>query len=161
MSFTRDGLLQFHGWTHSVIDVLLEHAHSMPAAALTTPVEGFGRNTLREQFVHVLFTEATWIRALQSLEYHRWEDATQRLDQIASMKQEVAAATVAYLNSISEAGLNSELDRVPAYWVGPRRTPAFICHHVLTHAFHHKGQIAAMFRMLGYPLPDSDMQRQE
>ena len=133
----------------------------MPASALSTPVDSFGRNTLREQFVHILFTEATWIRALQSLEYRRWEDEPQRLDQIVAKKKEVAAATAAYLNSQSQADLNREVDRVPAYWVGPRRTPAFICHHAFTHTFHHKGQIAAMFRLLGYPLPDSDLQRQE
>ena len=30
-------------------------------------------------------------------------------------------------------------------------TPAYYLHHVMTHAFHHKGQIAAMCRLLGRP----------
>jgi uncharacterized damage-inducible protein DinB len=41
------------------------------------------------------------------------------------------------------------------------RTPAFILHHVLTHAFHHKGQIVAMCRVLGHPAPDTDLSQFE
>jgi len=36
-------------------------------------------------------------------------------------------------------------------------TPAHVIHHVLTHAFHHKGQIVSMCRMLGYPAPETDL----
>jgi uncharacterized damage-inducible protein DinB len=37
------------------------------------------------------------------------------------------------------------------------RTPALVLHHVLTHAFHHKGQIVAMRRALGHPARDTDL----
>jgi uncharacterized damage-inducible protein DinB len=40
--------------------------------------------------------------------------------------------------------------RTPESWV--------ILLHVITHAFHHKGQIVAMLRILGYPAPDTDLQ---
>lgn len=39
------------------------------------------------------------------------------------------------------------------------RSPAFILLHVITHAFHHKGQVVAMLRILGYPAPDTDLQQ--
>jgi uncharacterized damage-inducible protein DinB len=57
--------------------------------------------------------------------------------------------------------LNADLRELPRTWVGPARSPAFILLHVLTHACHHKGQIAAMFRLLGHPTPDTDLQRAE
>jgi uncharacterized damage-inducible protein DinB len=41
------------------------------------------------------------------------------------------------------------------------RTPALILHHLLTHAFHHKGQIVAMCRTLGHPAPDTDLNQFE
>jgi uncharacterized damage-inducible protein DinB len=41
------------------------------------------------------------------------------------------------------------------------RTPALVLHHVLTHAFHHKGQIVAMCRVLGHPAPDTDLNQFE
>jgi uncharacterized damage-inducible protein DinB len=31
--------------------------------------------------------------------------------------------------------------------------------HVITHTFHHKGQVVAMLRVLGHPAPDTDLQR--
>ena len=41
------------------------------------------------------------------------------------------------------------------------RTPALVLHHVLTHAFHHKGQIVAMCRTFGHPAPDTDLNQFE
>jgi uncharacterized damage-inducible protein DinB len=67
--------------------------------------------------------------------------------------------TIAYLDQLSDTQLNTELARRPNDWSGPLRTPAFILHHVITHAFHHKGQVVAMFRLLGRPAPDTDLQR--
>jgi len=69
------------------------------------------------------------------------------------------AETLEYLDRLSEHDLNQDLLRVPERWVGPPRSPAFILHHVLTHAFHHKGQVVAMCRLLGHPAPDTDYQR--
>jgi uncharacterized damage-inducible protein DinB len=43
--------------------------------------------------------------------------------------------------------------------VGELKSPAFILLHVVTHTFHHKGQVVAMLRTLGYPAPDTDLQR--
>ena len=74
-------------------------------------------------------------------------------------EREVMAATRTYLESIDERGLNSMLARYHEEWTTPHRTPAFILMHVITHGFHHKGQIVAMLRLLGYPSPDTDLQR--
>jgi len=74
-------------------------------------------------------------------------------------KLRVIAGTVKYLESLSEADLNRSLKDRPPEWSGPLRSPAFILHHVLTHSFHHKGQLVSMFRMLGVPAQDSDLQR--
>jgi uncharacterized damage-inducible protein DinB len=42
-------------------------------------------------------------------------------------------------------------------WGGELRSPGFILLHVITHAFHHKGQIVTMLRIVGYPAPDIDL----
>src|SRR5580704_8560248 len=49
-------------------------------------------------------------------------------------------------------------DYPAADWHGDLRSPAFILHHVITHAYHHKGQVVAMCRLLGHPAPDTDLQ---
>ena len=40
---------------------------------------------------------------------------------------------------------------------GFHTSPTWIVLHMATHGFHHKGQIAAMCRLLGHPLPDLDL----
>jgi uncharacterized damage-inducible protein DinB len=58
-----------------------------------------------------------------------------------------------------EQKLYAPLERYPERWMGPPRSPAFILLHVITHGFHHKGQLVAMLRLLGHPAPDTDIQR--
>jgi uncharacterized damage-inducible protein DinB len=70
----------------------------------------------------------------------------------------VKAATIAYLDALPDSELNDVLARRPSDWHGDLRSPAFILHHVITHAYHHKGQVVAMCRLLGRPAPDTDLQ---
>ena len=132
----------------------------MPPDLLTRELAGFGQPTLRDQIVHVLSTEVGWVRGLQFLPFQSRNPATlTTIDALREMQKDVMAETVAYLESLSDDQLNTELDRCEAGWVGPPRPPGFIVLHVITHAFHHKGQIVAMMRLLGCPAPDTDMQR--
>ena len=65
--------------------------------------------------------------------------------------------TLNYLSSLSEQRLITATElHFPDGDIAVR-TPALILHHVLTHAFHHKGQIVSMCRILGYPAPDTDL----
>jgi uncharacterized damage-inducible protein DinB len=147
--FTRDGLLALHRWTHEALEPVFEHAARLPGDLLRRELSEFGSRSVHDQLVHVLANEQTWVRALQflpPLEPPSLED-----------RPGVIAGTVRYIKSASD--VNAELHAVPPNWVGPPRSPAFILHHVCTHAFHHKGQIVAMFRILGHPAPDTDLQR--
>ena len=62
-----------------------------------------------------------------------------------------------YLSGLSDSQLNSETELHFSDGDMAVRTPALVLHHVLTHAFHHKGQVVAMCRLLGYPAPDTDL----
>ena len=44
-------------------------------------------------------------------------------------------------------------------WQTVTATPAALFTHVITHEFHHKGQIASMSRHLGYLPPDTAVLR--
>lgn len=160
MAFTKSAILELHAWMHDCFDATLTHAGTIPEHLLAAEVTGFGRPTLRHQIAHVLTTELAWVRALQLLPIQRVDPATLGTIAVARReKKRVAAATVAYLDHIGENQLNTTLERYTEEWLGPPRSPAFILLHVITHAFHHKGQIVAMMRLLGYPAPDTDMQR--
>jgi uncharacterized damage-inducible protein DinB len=140
--------------------VVLGHMATVPPELWTKELAGFGRPTVRDQVVHIFSAEAIWVCELQLLPFQRPDAAVfATIDALRKLQQEVMAATVSYLELIDEERFYARLDQYPERWTGPQRSPAFILLHVITHGFHHKGQIVAMLRLLGYPAPDTDMQR--
>jgi uncharacterized damage-inducible protein DinB len=156
--FTVDGVRKFHGWTHASLDIVLDHLSTIPPGDYARELPGFGFRTLREQVMHIFNCEGFWIHTLQGLpfvdrkaaEFPAVADAT-------GLKQEVSRLTHAYLSDLTDQQLNSDTDLHFSDGDIAVRTPALVLHHVLTHAFHHKGQIVAMCRVLGHPARDTDL----
>lgn len=159
--FTKDAILALHGWTHERIDLLLDHATTLSPSEFVRDVPGFGQASVRDQLMHLIGAEERWVLRLQDLPLPRWSAAEYpTVESLRSSKQRVKLATLAYLDRLSDAELNVALTHRSKDWIGTLRSPAFILHHVVTHAFHHKGQVVAMFRLLGHPAPDTDLQRE-
>jgi len=158
--FDRAGLKMLHAATHSSLDVLLAHLATMPADLLLAELAGFARPNIRDQMFHSIACEIFWMHGLQSLPLPQLSAADYpTVESLAEFKRRAMVETIAYLDRLSPDELNRDLPRVPERWLGPPRSPAFILHHVLTHAYHHKGQVVAMCRLLGHPAPDTDFQR--
>lgn len=95
---------------------------------------------------------------LQGLSYHdRTVADCPGIDAARLLQDNVREQTLAYLSSLDNKQLNSPAELHFPDGEVAIRTPALILHHMLTHAFHHKGQIVAMCRLLGYPAPDTDL----
>jgi uncharacterized damage-inducible protein DinB len=158
--FTRSGLHALHGWTHERLDLVLSHASLLNPEQFVAEIPGFGHGSVRDQLSHVIQCEQFWVHGLQQIP---WTPRAARefptIDLLSEAKKRIMSETIAYLDRLSDAQLNMELDFRPWDWSGPLRSPAFILNHVITHTFHHKGQIVAMFRLLGHPAPDTDLQR--
>ena len=150
--FTLDGIRKFHGWTHASLDLVLDHLSTMPADDYVRDVSGFGFHTLREQVIHVFNCEGFWVHTLQGL---RYADRTiadfPALTDARLLQKEVRQSTHAYLSTLTNQQLNTDTELHFSDGDVAVRTPALVLHHVLTHAFHHKGQIVAMCRALGHP----------
>lgn len=155
--FTVDGIRKFHGWSHASLSLVLDHLATI-AADYRTEVAGFGFPTPHQQVIHILNCEGLWIHTLQGLPYTDCMPA--ELPNVADarqMKEEVSGGTLAYLSRLTDHQLNADTElRFPDGDTAVR-TPALVLHHILTHAFHHKGQIAAMCHMLGRPIRDTDL----
>jgi uncharacterized damage-inducible protein DinB len=156
--FTLDGVRKFHGWTHASLDLVLNHLSTMPAADDVREVPGFGFPTLREQAIHIFNCEGFWVHTLQRLPYaNRTLDQCPAVADVRLLQKQVSQSTQAYLSTLTEQKLNADAElHFPDGDVAVR-TPALVLHHVLTHAFHHKGQIVAMCRVLGHPARDTDL----
>lgn len=156
--FTVDGIRKFHGWTHSSLNLVLDHLSTIPAGAYEKQVPGFGFRTLREQVIHIFNCEAFWIHVLRGLPYFdRRPEECPAVADARAFQQEVVGQTHAYLSDLTDHQLNADMELRFQDGDVAVRTPALVLHHLLTHAFHHKGQIVAMCRLLGHPAPDTDL----
>jgi uncharacterized damage-inducible protein DinB len=158
--FTKDGIRALHAWTHERLVLLIEHANTLSAQDFARPLDGFGQPSVRDQLMHMLGAEERWVLRLQNLPLRAWASADfPTAAPLEPARERVAHQTLAYLERLPNAQLNTTLAERPREWIGELQSPGFILHHVLTHAFHHKGQVVAMCRILGHPAPDTDLQQ--
>ncbi len=161
--FTSKGLLQLHQWTHNSLDVLLRHCASMPFRLLSTRVEGFGVKTIRNQLVHTIGNEYYWVWKLMNPAqadppWDAWKAGRfGSVAKIEAARTEVRAHTIAYLKSVKDSELAAAYTLSWPWQGSETGSRAFYLHHALTHHFHHKGQVAAMCRILGHPCPETDL----
>ena len=157
-AFTLEGIQKLHAWTHASLNVALDHLSTIPSRDYLSELPNFGFSTLRNQVIHIFNCEGLWIHVLQGLPYVDRNPAEYpSLADARLLLQQIIQQTQAYLSTLTDQQLNSNQElHFPDGDIAVR-TPALVLHHVLTHAFHHKGQIVAMCRALGYPAPDTDM----
>ena len=157
--FTRTGIIELHATTHERLDLLLRHVATLPNELWHTPIPGFGHPSVWKQLMHILTCEEGWLHYLQKKPFAGWyaEDCA-TMAALQASRDRIREATRAYLLNLTEEQLNTNIRERPAGWMGELRSPAFILLHLITHTFHHKGQIVAMVRILGYPAPDTDLQ---
>ena len=157
-AFTLDGIQKFHSWTHASLNMVLDHLATIPPADYLKELPNFGFPTLRNQVIHIFNCEGFWIHILQGLPFADRNPAERSsVADARQLQQQVSQQTRAYLSTLTDQQLNLNVDLHFPDGDTAVRTPALVLHHVLTHAFHHKGQIVAMCRALGHPAPDTDM----
>lgn len=125
---------------------------------LHTPVPGYDNRTIRYLLEHTAGCYFNWMahfalkQPVQVFDDHDF--ATVNL--IRRVYGRVDDIMVVFLENFKDdievpiQGLHSNNDKVNA-------TPLQLFTHVLTHEFHHKGQIMSMCRLLGYTPPDTDV----
>jgi uncharacterized damage-inducible protein DinB len=157
--FAKSGIIELHATMHDRLDLLLSHVAAVPDDLCRKQISGFGQPSIWKQLVHILNCEEFWTHSLQNKAFADWpEEAFPTMTDLQAAKERIRRATRAYLDGLTEEQLNTSLAKRPVDWGGELRSPAFILLHLITHAFHHKGQIVAMLRIVGYPAPDTDMQ---
>jgi len=158
--FSKEGILELHSAMHERLDLLLQHVATVPVELWRKDIAGFGHPSIWKQLVHIFTCEEGWVHDLQYQRFESWyEQDCPTIEALQTAKNRIRQATRTYVGNLTEDELNTILAKPPEDWGGELRSPAFILLHVITHAFHHKGQVVAMLRILGYPAPDTDLQR--
>lgn len=160
--FTLEGIRKFHTWTHASLSLVLDHLATLSVTDYTKELSGFGYPSLHAQVIHLLGCEDRWVHRLRGLPSPSWEIARwANVSDARTLQREVTGQTLHYLAGLTDQQLNTNTTlHFPDGDIAVR-TPALVLHHVLTHAFHHKGQIVAMCRILGHPAADTDLNQFE
>ena len=158
--FTKAGIIELHDAMHQRLDLLRRHVATVPDDLSHRPISGFGHPSIWKQLVHILTCEEGWVHDLQNRAFAGWrEEDCPTMAAIEAARVRIREATRTYVSPLTEEQLNTTRAQRPMDWGGELGSPGFILLHVITHAFHHKGQVAAMLRILGYPAPDTDLQQ--
>lgn len=141
--------------------VLLGYCATLSLAHFVTPVAAFNDNSVRDLLVHVANCYRHWLnRVAQGQPPADVAPAT--VPDVAALCQLFAAVDTSVAEFTKQF---APIWLTPKSFAVPRRAellqfmPLTLFTHVITHEFHHKGQVLTMSRHLGYSPPDTDVIR--
>jgi len=141
-------------------EVVLNFCEKFNPSDYTNEVQGFGRGSICTTQLHIANTYTFWIANSimnKSAPYHKYEPVN--ISFVKKAFDDVNLFMKVFIEEYSE-NINRELlinikddtDKIKA-------SPLMVFTHVITHEFHHKGQVMSMSRLLGYTPPDADVIR--
>jgi uncharacterized damage-inducible protein DinB len=130
------------------------------AEQLQTPVPEFVNKSIAYLLVHNANVYLHWLAnfAMQLNLPYAEEDRITDMNSIKALYARTDKVVVDFLNHYGSK-LNETVNGTTAGGATAISTPLEIFTHVVTHEFHHKGQILSMFRLLGHIPLDSDVIR--
>jgi uncharacterized damage-inducible protein DinB len=141
-------------------DQLLRYCSTISPVHLVQSVEHFGHSSIRNHLVHVANASSYWLGDFalgKSVTYGK-ADSHQTLEEISLLYNQSDLLMAEFFEAFPD---NSKTIEGWVKWVKKdlRTTPLQLYTHVVTHFFHHKGQILTMSRQLGYTPIDMDVIR--
>lgn len=140
---------------------LLAHCATFAPADFTAPVLAFNHSSLRDLLVHVANCYRHWLGIVGLGQPRAYFKPTTMPDAAAvrHLFEEVDALTNAFLTHSEGRWQTPQPYAVPDRSETLPLMPLELFTHVVTHEFHHKGQLLSMGRHLGYAPVDTDVIR--
>jgi len=157
VALTSDALREVHERAHRNLKACLDHCRTLDPEAFDREMPEFNGASVRLQLHHAIGAEKYWIGVLQG--HIDADDDAHLYPTIASLeayREETFAATQDYLRSASDAELNAPHAMTTFGGTQHVLHPAHIVMRAITHIYHHQGQVATAFRLLGSPSPGFD-----
>lgn len=137
---------------------LFAYCESMKQDDLHKPVSEFNNSNIADLLVHNVNTYISWINNFgldRSASFYKTEDA-KSLNEIKSLFEKVNVLMAEFLEKYRD-NFEEPFTAVIKHRGFPMTlSPLQLYTHVITHEFHHKGQILTMSRLLGYTPVDTD-----
>jgi uncharacterized damage-inducible protein DinB len=156
--YNAETLLDIHARAHESLRRLIAFCGTLTTDELRRPLPGFGFPTVLRQLVHTIGAEVYW-QTVVTRGYN--EEATlpsvPDLAAIEAFRAQTASATRSYLQRATEAELNTPRRMISDPGQTRLLRPADVIMRVVTHIFHHQGQVLAMCRSIGKPNDRHDL----
>jgi uncharacterized damage-inducible protein DinB len=125
------------------------------------PVPTFNDNSIRDLLLHIANTYISWLDnfGLDGMRTFYDNEQVQTLYQVKTIFDEVDLIVNDFLEKYKDDYQSSVTKHIARKGITLTLSPLQSFTHVITHEFHHKGQILTMSRLLGYTPIDTDVIR--
>lgn len=153
---------EVYGWVKATRKGLLDYCATLPPEVFTAEREDMGWGSIRNALVHNASTYLFWLAGtvlgrdvpgFKFSEFHDVETVARLFSgRVDPLVEEFAAAFGGGDRLAAPLSLKVRWQEGPLVV-----SPLWVFTHVVTHEFHHKGQIVAFGRIHGYPPPETDL----
>lgn len=123
---------------------------------LNTPVSAFDHKTICQLLQHSAICYYNWLACFAMQKPPLAGQHVTTMDDVHRLYAQVDDTVAVFLQTFHK-NLESPVNGVHDYMGPLSATPLQLFTHVLTHEFHHKGQLMSMCRILGHQPPDTDV----
>jgi uncharacterized damage-inducible protein DinB len=151
-------LTDIHARAHESLRRLIASCGELTGEELQQRLPGFGFPTVMIQLEHTIGAELYWQRVVTT--GYTEEAELPPLPDLAAMEAfrvHTASVTRAYLEGATEAELNTAREMSSDPGRRRRLRPADVVLRIVTHIFHHQGQVLSMRRAIGKPNETHDL----
>jgi uncharacterized damage-inducible protein DinB len=148
-----------YAYVQSSRQVLLEYCKTFAPEDFLTQNSNFGRGSIRNLLVHIGTTYEFWLgkHALQrSINFTEY-DSVQKAEEAVTYFTSIDLLVEDFIRFHAETYLEEMEITLTDKTI--TATPLKVFTHVITHEYHHKGQILSLSRHLGYVPVDTDVMR--
>ncbi|WP_044642761.1 DinB family protein [Risungbinella massiliensis] len=151
-------------WVKQTREVLLNFCSELDQNDFTRQMDGFGFQSVREALVHIADCYNGWLGSFILLKTKNPKTSKEDLLQLGlddiKVRFEYVDSLVNEVFEVFTDHMNEPVQKkIPWRQEGEMvsLTPGKLLTHTITHEFHHKGQIVAMLRQMGYEPPNTDV----
>ena len=150
-------------WVRQTRGVLLDFCSELDSDDFTRQ-NGFGFQSVRDTLVHIADCYNAWLGSFVLLKTKKPITSKEDLLELGVDEIKVRFEQVdSYVNEVFKV-LKHQMDEPIQRQIPWREggepismTPSKLLMHTITHEFHHKGQVMAMARQMGYEPPNTDV----
>jgi uncharacterized damage-inducible protein DinB len=138
-----------------------QYCNSLKPQHFTYELESFGGRSIRHLLIHMVNTYHFWLghfAGLKKTPFVKPEDYVS-IEQVEKLFLETDSLVELFLQSHQPDFEKPLINTVPMRDFKLEVMPLQLFTHLITHEYHHKGQILSMSRQLGYTPIDTDLIR--